>query len=180
MTPVLPLKIEDLASQHAIFTQSYNSPSIPGVTITQLPLFQDEKGTFAEVFRTSGLKFDIKQCSHSVIEPGAIKAFHLHYKQTDLWYIPHNTKLLVCLADLRTQTSPTPLIRKFLSGVLLTIPPGVAHGCANFTEKDSNLFYFTDQEFDIKNPDEHRLPVDQFDKVGHLGVGNTLWRKKDG
>jgi dTDP-4-dehydrorhamnose 3,5-epimerase len=44
--------------------------------------------------------------NYSVLDPLAIKAFHLHARQTDVWYVPPSDKLLLVLADVR-KGSPT-------------------------------------------------------------------------
>ncbi len=38
---------------------------------------------------------------YSEIEPGVIRAFHLHGRQTDAWYVPPSDPLLVVLVDVR-------------------------------------------------------------------------------
>jgi hypothetical protein len=40
----------------------------------------------------------------------------------------------------------------------------VAHGCANISPKSANMFYLTNQQFNVESPDEYRLPWDHFGK----------------
>jgi dTDP-4-dehydrorhamnose 3,5-epimerase len=158
--------------QKLIKSQSYSSkPQIEGVEIKDLNHFTGEDGYFAELCRLDdknelqGFKgFKVKQISRSILEPGAVKAFHLHFKQDDVWYIPPDNWLLVGLVDLRIKSATYNQAMKFpLGGVkskLLRIPKGVAHGAANLTNMKSELIYFTDQFFSTDDTDEHRLPWD--------------------
>jgi dTDP-4-dehydrorhamnose 3,5-epimerase-like enzyme len=36
----------------------------------------------------------------------------------------------------------------------------VAHGLVNISKKESNMLYFVNQQFNIEDPDEYRLPWD--------------------
>ena len=35
------------------------------------------------------------------MDPGVIKAFHLHRRQTDVWFVPPGDKMLLVLLDVR-------------------------------------------------------------------------------
>ena len=111
-------------------------------------------------------EFTAKQVSWSRLLPGTVKAFHVHQRQADLWYVSPFDRVLVGLADLRA-ASPTcdVKIRLVLGGgqaKLLYIPRGVAHGAGNPWSQPATVVYFTDEEFDPANPDEGRLPYDVF------------------
>ena len=86
--------------------------SIEGLEIVQLKRFNDDGGSMTELVRldgglVQGLKgFQALQINYSVMEPLAIKAFHLHQRQTDVWYVPPSDKLLLVVADAR-KGSPT-------------------------------------------------------------------------
>ncbi len=41
---------------------------------------------------------------------------------------------------------------------LLLIPRGVAHGCANIGAVPSTIVYYVNQQFNLADPDERRLP----------------------
>jgi dTDP-4-dehydrorhamnose 3,5-epimerase len=85
---------------------------IEGVEIVELKRFNDDGGAMTELGRLDGgihkqlPGFTVRQVNYSVLEPLAIKAFHLHTRQTDVWYVPPSDKLLLVLADVR-QGSPT-------------------------------------------------------------------------
>ena len=101
-----------------------------------------------------------------MLAPGAIKAYHLHGRQTDVWYVPPDDRMLIVLLDVR-QGSPTEGARlRFVLGDgasrLLRIPPGVAHGVRNLGAQPGRIVYFTDVPFAPEPAacDEGRLPWD--------------------
>lgn len=157
-------------------TQDYSKkPIINGVKIVELKTFTGEDGYFMELARLNdenkilGIEeFQVKQASFSVIQPGGVKAWHLHLKQEDIWFVPPDSKLLVGLYDLRNDSITHGTQMRLTLGnhksLLLLIPRGVAHGCANISTKPSSMFYLTNQHFDINSPDEYRLPWDNFGK----------------
>jgi dTDP-4-dehydrorhamnose 3,5-epimerase len=96
--------------------------------------------------------------------PSAIKGWHLHYNQEDIWFVFPDSHLLVGLWDLR-EDSPTKnqTMRITLGGgksQLLYIPRGVAHGTVNLSSRNADLIYFINQQFSLDQPDEHRIPWD--------------------
>src|SRR5579859_3799004 len=157
-----------------VFNQSYDAKKmIEGVEMVQLTLQNDDGGNFSEVARlTDGQVEDLKepfivqQVSMSVMTPGAIKAYHLHQNQDDLWYAPPFERLVVNLHDVREGSATFDMHMRLVMGAgknfLLRIPKGVAHGVANLYDKNMTLFYLTNQKFDINKPDEQRLPWDAF------------------
>ena len=110
--------------------------------------------------------FTVRQINYSEIEPGTIKAYHLHARQTDVWYAPPSDRLLVILLDVRedSATKGTRMRLMLGNGVsrLLRIPPGVAHGAKNVALATGRLIYLVDQPFspDPALCDEGRLPWD--------------------
>ncbi|OGM19470.1 hypothetical protein A2686_01105 [Candidatus Woesebacteria bacterium RIFCSPHIGHO2_01_FULL_38_10] len=118
----------------------------------------------------------IKQISYSVLLPKAIKAWHLHLNQDDVLFVPPESIILAGLFDLRKDSpSKGSSVRTTLGNhkaKLLFIPRGVAHGLANISSSASSVVYLTNQEFNIKKPDEYRLPWD------HLG--KDFWKPQRG
>lgn len=155
-----------------VTTQDYSPrPKIEGVALLELPLFSDEGGDFCEITRfvpdgtlSNLATYRPAQLSYSFMEPGAIKAWHLHYHQDDLWFVPPHNRLLIGLLDLRTGSPSYEMSMRLALGVgkarLLFIPRGVAHGVANLAFTPGSLLYLTTQAFDPADPDEHRLPFD--------------------
>ena len=154
-------------------TQSYaKKATIDGVEIVSSNWFSTVDGNFAEILRYDGegqvrgvkQNFVIRQMNWSYNLCGAVKAYHYHQHQKDLWFCPPYDRLLVNLHDLRAD-SPTfdahmTLVLGAGKNLALVIPEGIAHGCANPFEKPMSLFYAVTQQFDPDSPDEWRLPWD--------------------
>ncbi|MEK7518059.1 MAG: dTDP-4-dehydrorhamnose 3,5-epimerase family protein [Patescibacteria group bacterium] len=171
---------EDIRSK--IYTQNYShKTNIEGVKIIPLTNHPGEEGDFSEIVKIDkdnqvvGLpNFTVVQINRTKLNPKSIKAWHLHFSQDEVWYVIPSCELMVGLWDVREE-SPTKnaTMRIVLGGgnsQLLFIPKGVAHGSSNFSGKETELFYFTNQRFDIKNPDEHRIPWD--------ALGDRFWSPK--
>ncbi len=161
-------------AKRAFQLQSYAAPPIiDGVHIVELKRFFDDGGSMTELVRLvnggaaeSLAGFTVRQVNYSEMEPGGIKAFHLHARQTDVWYVPPSDRMLILLLDVR-ETSPTKNARmRVVLGAgasrLLRIPPGVAHGVRNVGTATGRIIYFTDLHFspDPAACDEGRLPWD--------------------
>jgi dTDP-4-dehydrorhamnose 3,5-epimerase len=148
--------------------------SIEGLEIVQLRRFNDDGGSMTELARlqdgqVAGIEgFTARQMNYSVMEPLAIKAFHLHRRQTDVWYVPPSDKLLLVVADVRKGSPTEGLVQRIVLGDgnsrLVRIPPGVAHGAKNLRPATpSVIIYFVDVQFSIdEHCDEGRLPWDHF------------------
>jgi len=161
------------AAKRAFQIQSYGPALfIDGVEIVELKRFSDDGGSMTELARlTDGhpqaiAGFTLRQINFSEIEPGAIKAFHLHQRQTDVWYVPPTDRMLVVLIDAR-QGSKTEGARLRLTlgagaSRLVRIPPGVAHGVRNLAATAGRIIYFSDVHFSPEPSmcDEGRLPWD--------------------
>jgi dTDP-4-dehydrorhamnose 3,5-epimerase len=166
------MEISPEAKRH-FHVQSYGpAPQIEGVQVVELRRFVDDGGSMTELARLTDGRLDgladftIRQINHSELEPGVIKAFHLHSRQTDVWYVPPGDRMLVVLLDVRrgSRTEGTRM-RLVLGGGtsrLLRIPPGVAHGARNVGPVTGRLIYFVDVQFspDPAQCDEGRLPWD--------------------
>jgi hypothetical protein len=95
------MRLNDEA-QRAYSVQDYAAPpAIQGVELVDLRRFTDDGGNFTELGRRgNGVHagfpgFEVKQINYSELEPGAIKAFHIHRGQTDVWFVPPSDKILV-------------------------------------------------------------------------------------
>ena len=160
-------------AKRAFALQDYSpAPAIPGLEIKDLRRFNDEGGNFTELGRLTGAMhadfpgFEVRQINYSEMEPGAIKAFHLHRHQTDVWYVPPSDKMLVVLLDLRAGSPTENAQRRLVLGDgasrLVRIPPGVAHGVRNLATTRGRIIYFVDTHFspDPEHSEEGRLPWD--------------------
>jgi dTDP-4-dehydrorhamnose 3,5-epimerase len=160
-------------AQRAYSVQDYaGQPAIQGVELVDLKRFADDGGNFTELGRLDkGLHaafpgFEVKQVNYSEVEPGAIKAFHIHRGQTDVWFVPPGDKMLLVLLDVRAGSPTSSLARRLVLGDgasrLVRIPPGVAHGVKNLATTRGRIIYFVDVQFqaDPAECEEGRLPWD--------------------
>ncbi|MBL8692507.1 MAG: dTDP-4-dehydrorhamnose 3,5-epimerase family protein [Planctomycetes bacterium] len=160
------------SSLAAYSVQDYKSrPRIQGVEIHELKRFTDDGGNITELARLEGGNhqwlpgFVARQINYSEMEPGAVKAFHLHKRQTDVWYVPPGDKLLLVLHDCRAGSPTEKETMRFVLGDgtsrLVRIPPGVAHGARNIGLARGRILYFVDVQFSTDETcDEGRLPWD--------------------
>jgi dTDP-4-dehydrorhamnose 3,5-epimerase len=134
---------------------------IEGVVLKELETFNDDRGFFRELIRSTDDSFreGFGQWSHSLMFDGVIKAWHFHRIQTDWWYIVSGV-LRVGLCDLREESDTYKQTMDFLMGDLqparvLKVPPGIAHGCKT-VQGPVHLFYVTSH---VYNPDDEiRMP----------------------
>jgi dTDP-4-dehydrorhamnose 3,5-epimerase len=160
-------------AKRAFHVQSYGPPpSIDGVELVELKRFGDDGGTMTELARLDDGRaaalagFTLRQINYSELSPGTIKAFHLHARQTDVWYVPPGDRMLVVLVDVRQGGKTEGARLRFMLGDgasrLLRIPPGVAHGVRNLGAATGRIVYFTDLQFSSEPAtcDEGRLPWD--------------------
>ncbi len=157
----------------ALTVQDYSPrPTIEGVRFVPLKRFNDDGGSFLELGRLAEGQladlpgFAVRQVSYSTMMPGAVKAFHLHFGQNELWFVPPECRLVVGLCDVREKSATSGVSMRFVMGDgnarFVYIPAGVAHGAANLTQSVGQIIYFMDQQFtaDAKLTDEKRLPWD--------------------
>ena len=160
-------------AKRAFQVQAYGpSPTIEGVALVPLTRHTDDGGALTELARltdgrAAGLEgFTVRQINFSELAPGAIKAFHLHVRQTDVWYVPPGDRMLIVLLDVRQGSKSEGARVRFVLGDgasrLLRIPPGVAHGVRNVGTAMARIVYFTDLHFSAEpsTTDEGRLPWD--------------------
>jgi dTDP-4-dehydrorhamnose 3,5-epimerase len=146
---------------------------IKGVEIVSVDTHADERGFFRELIRVNDpiFKEGFGQWSHTKTFAGAAKAWHVHKRQIDWWYVAIGT-LRVALYDTRADSPTHARLDEFLMGEeqgpqILKIPPGVAHGY-KVLEGPAHLFYITSHVYDPA--DEGRIPHDD------PGIGYD-WRK---
>jgi dTDP-4-dehydrorhamnose 3,5-epimerase len=136
---------------------------IQGVEFKELTTHSDERGFFREVVRASDpiLTEGFAQWSHTMSYSGVAKAWHVHKKQVDWWYLAVGV-IKVALFDTRPDSPTRGELMEFLMGEqygpqLLKIPPGVAHGY-RVLDGPVHLFYIVSEEYD--GTDEGRIQPD--------------------
>lgn len=137
---------------------------IEGVRIAPVSLWADDRGYFLEISRSGkglveAFSPDSTQVSAALTYPGAIKAFHFHRHQTDVWCVAQGM-FQVALVDLRPGSPTFSLKNTLYIGALrpwqVLIPPGVGHGYKVIGSDPAMLVYVTDRFY---NPeDEGRIP----------------------
>jgi dTDP-4-dehydrorhamnose 3,5-epimerase len=161
------------AAKRAFALQDY-APQAPigGVEIVDLERFVDDGGSFVELGRLgAGVHgafpgFEVRQVNYSELDAGVIKAFHVHRRQTDVWFVPPGDKMLLVLVDVRAGSPTENAARRLVLGDgtarLVRIPPGVAHGVRNLGGGRGRIIYFVDVQFSPspQESDEGRLPWD--------------------
>ena len=136
---------------------------IDGVVVRPFDLWPDDRGYFLEVARmgqglAAGFPAESTQVSAALSYPGAIKAFHYHLHQTDLW-VPAIGMFQVALVDLRPESRTFGCKNTLYAGSLkpwqFLIPAGVGHGYKVIGERPAILIYVTNR---LYNPqDEGRV-----------------------
>ena len=151
---------------------------IHDVKVKTLVKHADARGFFTEQLKRDDLDDDgrplicaqpFAQMSRSVVyarggnPPEPIKAFHWHRKQWDYWdVISGNTR--VVLVDLREDSPTAGAVQVLMVGEdaprVVAIPPLVAHGYQCLGLHDVHLVYYVTEPYDVRNPDEGRIPWD--------------------
>jgi dTDP-4-dehydrorhamnose 3,5-epimerase len=173
------MKLDSELKSFFTFQDYGKRPSIDGVAVTVLRRSVDDGGSMTELSRFSGgipeanPGFTLAQINYSVIQPQVVKAFHVHHRQTDIWFVPPEDRVVLVLVDVRAGSPTEKLVTKLMLGdgqsLLVRIPPGVAHGCRNVGDKPARVVYLTDVPFSAEPgaTDEGRLPWDL--------VGKEIW-----
>jgi len=178
------LSIEDILVRlrQEIYVQDYSKKKlIKGVKIVDVKKFVGEDGTFEELTRINEQgnmeefpDFKIKQINRSKLLPGSIKAWHLHYKQEDVWYVPPEDHMILGMWDLRNDSDTKDVKMKVVLGngtsKLVYVPRGVAHGVVNISKKSGDIWYFVNGQFNFSDQDERRLKWD--------AAGADFWEVK--
>lgn len=160
-TPVCEFGIGD------VITSPESPKLIEGVKVEPYWFWADDRGHFLEVARLSqGMAAEFPpattQVSAALTFPAAIKAFHFHRHQTDLWVVVQGM-FQVALVDLREGSATFGRKNTFYVGQMrpwkILIPPGVGHGYKVISMDPAVLVYLTDRMY---NPeDEGRIAYNE-------------------
>lgn len=142
---------------------------IAGAALHDLKRWEDERGFFEEVLRSSDPFFHgFGQFSWCRRKVGTITAWHFHPRQWDWWFVPRG-RMKAVLHDLRADSTTNGVTFETQLGEgapdrVLAIPPGVAHGYKVIVGP-MELFYVTSREYDREHPappigEEGRIPHD--------------------
>jgi dTDP-4-dehydrorhamnose 3,5-epimerase len=142
-----------------------------------------EDGTFEDLLRldeTGHLELfpeiQVRQINRSKLLPGSIKAWHLHFKQEDVWYVAPEDHMILGLWDTRENSPTKGKTMKIVMGngvsKVVVVPRGVAHGVVNVAATPGSIFYFVNNQFKIADADERRLKWD--------ALGASFWEVEKG
>jgi dTDP-4-dehydrorhamnose 3,5-epimerase len=136
------------------------------VKIVRIPLkrFDDDRGWFMELMRSSTLPKPIKQSNLSFSRRGVIRGLHYHERgQDDLFACVHGMARVVVLDRENDEVFTEDIGDE--NPVALYITGTQAHGYEALT--DCLFLYHVTEEYDPANPDEHGVPWDD-PRVKHL------------
>ncbi|MBI2135157.1 dTDP-4-dehydrorhamnose 3,5-epimerase family protein [Candidatus Woesearchaeota archaeon] len=138
---------------------------IEGVKVKKLKKIADYRGFLMEMLRDDD-DFYVKfgQVYMTVCNPGIVKAWHYHKKQSDNFVIIRG-KGRIGLYDGREGSKTKGKAMEFTvdenNPILVFIPPGVLHGYETIGNEPCYLINCVTEHYDYGHPDEHR--VDPFD-----------------
>ena len=137
---------------------------IDGLRRIPLRRFEDERGWFMELMRSSGLTKPVRQSNLSFSRAGVIRGLHYHERgQSDLFACVQGMVRVVVLDRSSGETFTADIGDDNPAAVF--IPGHHAHGYEALT--DCLFMYHVTEEYDPAAPDEHGLCWND-DRVRHL------------
>jgi dTDP-4-dehydrorhamnose 3,5-epimerase len=128
---------------------------IEGLRRIPLRRFEDERGWFIELHRSSWFEKPMRQTNVSFSREGVIRGLHYHERgQDDLFVCLDGTARVVVL-DLESGETFTEDIGD-RNPVAIYVPGCCAHGFEALT--DLVFIYHVTEEYDPADPDEHEIP----------------------
>lgn len=135
--------------------------AINGVVIKRLNPLKDERGVLMEILRCDDPLFKkFGQAYITTCNPGYVKAWHYHKKQTDnLAVISGNARILIydCRDDSSTKGISVEIFAGKKNMLLVSIPPGVLHGFENLEDEPCSIINFPTEPYNRGSPDELRI-----------------------
>jgi dTDP-4-dehydrorhamnose 3,5-epimerase len=137
---------------------------IEGVLIKRLNVIKDSRGRVMEILRRDDKVFQkFGQVYLSTCNPGIVKGWHYHKKQTDFFAVVQGNAKVV-LYDMQENSKTKGEVQEVLIGennpILIQIPPMVVHAITSTDKNPVFLINCPTQPYNHKNPDEYRLPLD--------------------
>lgn len=137
---------------------------INGVEVKKLKSIKDERGFLMEILRNDDGIFErFGQTYLTAVNPGYVKGWHFHKKQTD-YFVCVKGKVKVVLYDPRPESETKGEIQEFFlsfdNPMLVKIPTGVYHGFEADCNEISFILNIPTELYNYDEPDEHRIPFD--------------------
>ena len=145
---------------------------INGVQLTPLKVNTDDRGYLIVIGssgRTDAPDLPMIREVYLVgdMTKGTIRAFHKHETLWDYFFISNGSAKFV-LVDDRAGSSTKGEMNTFIlterNPSLLVVPAGVYHGWMSLKD-DTQMVSIANEPYDVKNPDEKRIPPDSFGDV---------------
>jgi dTDP-4-dehydrorhamnose 3,5-epimerase len=142
-----------------------------GVTFRDVTTHVDDRGAVCELFdpRWGWHKDPLVFVYSFTVRPGMIKGWGIHRKHEDRYFILFG-ELEVVLYDERPDSPTRGLVSKIVLSEyrrrLMNIPAGVWHADRNIGSKDAVVVNFPTIQYDHRDPDKYRLPLDT-DQIPH-------------
>lgn len=165
-----PLTDQD-AVRALLVRDASSPPSIAGVTLRELRVNRDPRGTLTELLRADwpdvfGAAMRFAQVYTSTTGPGVARdevQWHVHREQTDRFYCLAG-RIVVAIADARPDSATIGrlMLVELEAGpdapapLLVTVPPGTLHGFVVTGPGPATLLNFPNRLYDPA--DEGRLP----------------------
>jgi dTDP-4-dehydrorhamnose 3,5-epimerase len=132
----------------------------------RIPLrrFDDERGWFVELMRTSALPKPVRQSNLVFSRQGVIRALHYHARGQDDLFACVKGMVRVVVLDRESGETFTEDIGDD-NPVSIYVPGHLAHGYEALT--DCLFLYHVTEEYDAADPDEQGVPWDD-PRVKHL------------
>lgn len=134
---------------------------LQGVETKHLKVITDERGFLMEMLRCDDRLFEkFGQVYLTVCNPGYVKGWHYHKKQTDNFVVVKGNAKVV-LFDMREDSRTKSKIQEVFMGeknpILLKIPPFVVHGITPMDNYQVYLINCPTLPYNYKHPDEYRI-----------------------
>ncbi len=139
---------------------------LPGVRVYSLNIIPDERGFFAEAFRSDWAELvgedEVAQANISLGYPGVIRAWHRHLRGQVDYFLVLQGAMKICAYDdregLPTQGKLVEIVSSAYKPQLVRVPGIYWHGTKNISHVPALLVYFVTKLYDPQNPDEERRP----------------------
>lgn len=141
-----------------------NRSSIDGVRLRTLVPHRDGRGSLTELLRSDWPEFaGFGQAILTVNEPGVVRGWHWHLRQTDA-IVVISGRVLLPLYDGRPWSPTFGTVEAHSADgprpFVLFVPPGVYHGYKTLSDQPALILNFPDRVYDPADPDEQRIPFD--------------------
>ena len=134
---------------------------LDGIKVKPIKRLSDERGFFSEVMRTDWKDLfeedTIVQVNHSFTYPDIIRAWHCHLRGQVDYFLALNGTIKICAFDDKT-SELNEVVSSGSDLQIVRMPGHYWHGFKAVGNKPVMLIYFTNQLYDLADPDEERRP----------------------